>query len=436
MDVPFEKDGNLVHFEDGHVPETNIQSRTQIVKYYDAPPNPSVQIYDNALPSSLCHEIYDHTVKHDIPWGTYVTKEEALNECVDPTISAIRSSSSDTIQDLAKRAVRHFIFKNHDELQSAQIQQVAGKRLRPEKDDRIHGVQLWALPATRGSSVPYHIDYAEYIRYTENVIVTPLYAGTVQCTPHPISGGTFAVNLGGLTHYQEYGYKGGLKDDGDRMAGWEDNNAEKVVVKDGWVSIPYKFNQGVMHNGTLPHLSGPIIDMEEGKRVIVGFNAFGHVGEFVRKCPDHSDKFRRMVKLHRSMRNVKGRSISTGIKIEDVKKNKALTKLLVLAKRQKEKDQWKETRKGMTRWILEQCHVMKHEEDTDKNTKNPGMAVSDLLSHWKGENNKQPTKEDLHIQIHRMVKEGNLQLAKTDSDNAHCCGLIGLDAIILFQAKS
>jgi hypothetical protein len=433
MDIPFDSYGNLVHFDDGHHPETNVtDSPTKLVKYNDEPPTPSVQIYNNVLPSSLCHEIYNHTVKQDLPWGTYVTKSEALNECAGGPLTTksgnATSSPSDIIQHLANRAVRHFIFNNRDE-----VQQVAGKRLRPEKDDRIHGVQIWALPATKGSSVPYHIDYAEYIRYTENVIMTPLYAGTVQCTPHPISGGTFAVHLGGLEHYNEHGYKGGLKDDKDRMAGWNDNNVEKVVVKDGWVSIPYKFNQGIMHNGTLPHLSGPIIEIEEGKRVIVGFNVFGHVGEFVRKCPDHSDMFRRMVKLHRSMRkNVNGGLVSTGIQIDDLKKNKALTKLLVLAKRQKEKDQWIETRKEMTIWIIEQFHG-NNPKDNGQSMSNSGIAVSNLLSKWKG-GSKQPAKDDLHIQIHRMVKEGSLQLTE-DSKNDHYGAMVGLDAVVLLKSS-
>jgi len=437
MDIPFEKYGYLEHFVDGHVPE-NINSsilQTKLVKYNDEPTTPSVQIYSNVLPPSLCHEIYNHTVKSDIPWGTYVTKEEAMDFSLEETTGGNTAfTSSDMIQILATKAVHHFIFKTHDNSQSEQIHQVIGKRLRPESDARIHGVQVWALPATKGSSVPYHIDYAEYIRYTENVIVTPLYAGTVQCTSHKITGGTFAVHQGGLAHYQEYGYKGGLKDDRDRMAGWKDNNVEKVCMSNGWVSIPYKLNQGILHNGTLPHLSGPIIDIEEqGKRVIVGFNVFGHdVGEFVRKCPDHSDKFRKMVKLHRSLRKVKCESTSNGINIEYVKKNKALTKLLVLAKRQRAKDQWMETRNAMTNWILDQIHADLH-EDNENNNVHLGIAVSDLLSNWKNENS-HPTKYDLHIQIHRLVKEGRLQLVTGDSDTSnHNGALVGLDAIVLYQ---
>jgi len=447
MDIPFEKYGKLEHFMDGHVPE-NISSsilQTKLVKYNDEPTTPSVQIYSSVLPPSLCHQIYNHTVKSDIPWGTYVTKEEALN-CsleettgVDATLCAGGTNaftSSDMIQILATRAVHHFIFKANGNSQSEQIQQVIGKRLRPENDARIHGVQVWALPATKGSSVPYHIDYAEYIRYTENVIVTPLYAGTVQCTSHKITGGTFAVHREGLAHYQEYGYKGRNKDDKDRMAGWTDNNVEKVCMSNGWVSIPYKLNQGILHSGTLPHLSGPIIDIEEGKRVIVGFNVFGHdVGEFVRKCPEHSDKFRKMVKLHRSLRKVKCESTTKGINIEDVKKNKALTKLLVLAKRQREKDQWIETRKAMTKWLLDHIHADKHEDNENSNLHvNIGIAVYDLLNHWRNENS-HPTKDDLHIQIHRLVKEGSLQLATSDTSN-HNGTLIGLDAIVLYQHKT
>jgi hypothetical protein len=447
MDIPFEKYGHLEHFIDGHVPEniSSTTSQTKLVKYNDEPTTPSVQIYSNVLPPSLCQQIYNHTVKSDIPWGTYVTKEEALN-CsleettgVDATLCTDGNNAftpSDMIQILATRATHHFIFKANDNSQSEQIHQVIGKRLRPENDARIHGVQLWALPATKGSSVPYHIDYAEYIRYTENVIVTPLYAGTVQCTSHKITGGTFAVHQGGLAHYQEYGYKGRNKDDKDRMAGWTDNNVGEVCMSNGWVSIPYKLNQGILHSGTLPHLSGHIIDIDKGKRVIVGFNVFGHdVGEFVRKCPEHSDKFRKMVKLHRSLRKVKCESTANGINIEDVKKNKALTKFLVLAKRQREKDQWIEARKAMTKWLLDQIHADKHDDTEISNVHvNIGIAVSDLLIYWENENH-HPTKDDLHIQIHRLVKEGRLQLATSDTSD-HNGTLIGLDAIVLYQHKT
>ena len=47
-----------------------------------------------------------------------------------------------------------------------------------------HGVAVWALASSNiGSQVPYHLDYAEQIRYDYNVIVPPLLAGTLHCTP-------------------------------------------------------------------------------------------------------------------------------------------------------------------------------------------------------------------------------------------------------------
>ena len=444
--IEFEKFGILKDFDDGHIPE-GVESPT---KLYQSKHNhdetertaaqhastPSVQVCKEALPPSLSRQIYHHTVEREIPWGTYVTKEEAMAvhvQCpplehhvvhVDETSPSKfpegkreSTNDNDMIQKLATCAVRHFIFKHHDEDKSSQnIQQIAGHRLSPNLDSKVHGVQIWALPAKTGSSVPYHIDYAEYIRYTHNVIVTPLYAGTVQCTPHSVKGGTFAVNLGGLQHYQNFGYKCALKkkNNQDKMAEWSDNDVKQVQVKDdGWVSIPYRFNQGIMHTGSLPHLSGTVMDVERGKRVIVGFNVFDHdIGPIVSKCPEHSDQFRKMVKWHRSIRNATGTARSGGIKLERIRENKALTKLLILAKRQKVKEQWEEIRKMMTMWLIEQLD----DNDSEGRCRSQhNMKISELLKRWRKDDGRivldtiQPSADDLHVHIHQLLKKGDVE---------------------------
>lgn len=77
-------------------------------------------------------------------------------------------------------------------------------------------------------------------------------------------GGEFCVNLRGLEHYTEHGYKGNLS--GDAFGGWRrpidrhDSQFNNVFRDEStqWVTIPYAFNRGICHKGDLPHLSAPI----------------------------------------------------------------------------------------------------------------------------------------------------------------------------------
>ena len=130
---------------------------------------------------------------------------------------------------------------------------------------------------------------------------------------------------------------------------------------DQWVTIPYSFNRGIVHRGDLPHLSAPITSISthengiDGKsisssRVIVGFNAFGHdVGALIAKAPEHSKPFRRKVRLYRSTINScavadgntlgNSRKVQGGMDLSQIRQNKCLMKLLVLAKREKVKEE-------------------------------------------------------------------------------------------------
>jgi hypothetical protein len=45
-----------------------------------------------------------------------------------------------------------------------------------------HGVAVWGLASHVQSHVPYHMDYAELIRYETGVIVPPVLAGTIHCS--------------------------------------------------------------------------------------------------------------------------------------------------------------------------------------------------------------------------------------------------------------
>ncbi len=451
--MSYELYGKIRDFDDGHVPEIVPNATTRILSYSSTPMKhshvkdlkpdaiclnsaykrrPTIQVYDEALPVSLCQAIYDVTINHDIPWGTYVTKQDAMDTIRESSFfrKSKEEPTTKSIQELAIQAVAHFIFRNVD---NPDVNVIHGERLNSlNTDNRIHGVQVWALASHNDSFVPYHIDYAEYIRYTENMIVTPIVAGTIQCTGPETSrgmeGGTFAVNVGGLDHYKKFGYKGclmkSLASEEQRLGGWtEPQQSNRIVVdtKSGWVSIPYKYNQGILHTGDLPHLSSKVRGLSEGtKRVIVGFNVFCHdIGKRVMEIPEHSTQFRRMVKFHRVLakfgpsqglgENLPRREVPKVIPLKYARKNKSLMKLLVLAKREKVKHEWQKTQKWMTEWIYEQL----------KYAGNDGIIVGELLKQWDISRHSEnvniigikPSVDDMLVHIDHLLKDSKIRVA-------------------------
>lgn len=488
---------------------------------------PFVFIYQNALPRDLCNAIYDITAERDIPWGTYVTKKQALEEeqdadhgksillthrkVVDGDVEKSEilfekhsqwHQQEDLIHKLAKEAVCHFIFQkpssktisgpqrqkncthrifgHSGSVHNSQLKDSMHKNYDYDfdTDEQIHGVQVWALPATKGSSVPYHLDYAEYIRYTHNIIVPPLYAGTVQCTPYSVKGGTFAVHMGGLQHYQKHGYKGCLSMvQSEQCVGWDEdkmNLVETVTVmkeesgEPGWVTVPYRFNQGILHSGTLPHLSGKVLDIEDtkeggAKRVVMGFNIFGHrVGEWVQRCPEHSDKFRKMVQIHQWFINTSNNCLSEKyddnngksyvetshekhvISFEMIKNNRGLAKLLILAKKERMKKQWEEAKNVMTEWIIRELRQCSASGEI--------ITVSDLLQRWDDhhkeeliEITKNPflksiSNDDMHVHINILFKCGTIQShPRKDDENCGVLrsdGLMDISTLVVYYKKS
>lgn len=289
---------------------------------------------------------------------------------------------------------------------------------------QAHGVAVWALSSRPGCSVQYHIDYAELLRYEYNVTVPPLWAGTTQCSPlwnghnkNNMEGGEFCVNLHGLKHYAEHGYKGAISQ--DSMGGWRSPATSNNTINGGgaphidssnkWITIPYALNRGIVHNGDLPHLSAPVklINDDHLSRVIVGFNVFGHdVGSIVQTAPEHSKPFRRKVKLYRSALNVSaaqhndGKSGSKGgVDLSRIRKNKALTKLLVLAKREKVKEQLRHDQNQLTRniWnMLLQHHGSNENRCLCVDDVVKELGVPSVDSGW-------PTINDAHVHLHNML---------------------------------
>jgi hypothetical protein len=289
---------------------------------------------------------------------------------------------------------------------------------------KIHGVAIWAL-ASNDREVGYHVDYAEWIRYDQNVLVVPLWAGTLQCTRHAMTGGEFAVNLNGIQHYQQHGYKGNLS--GDCMGGWcrprrrpdarkndgknddddddnDDDDDDDNVVWDRetkWVTIPYRYNRMIGHSGHLPHLSAPF-SCPHGPRVIIGFNVFRmDVGPLVQQAPEHSHAFRRRVACRRQLSQLllhhENKHNKTTMTLAQIRQHKSLTKLLVLAKRENVKQAWRDAQ-----------HVLDRElEQSVKTGKEDGTSVQALMNRLaQTEDGVWPSAVDVQVHIQRRVKDG------------------------------
>ncbi|KAL7532781.1 hypothetical protein ACHAXR_004842 [Thalassiosira sp. AJA248-18] len=351
---------------------------------------------------------------------------------------------------------------------------------------QAHGVAVWALSSNPGHSVQYHIDYAELLRYEYNVTVPPIWAGTVQCSAlwndrisssdgqrdHVLpksnydqgfmKGGAFCVNLRGLEHYAEHGYKGNLS--GDPMGGWRTpddavtgqylDGGVHTNVSNQWVTIPYAFNRGIVHRGDLPHLSSPIKcigtpdkdNVENGEsgastvpsRVIVGFNVFGHdVGARIAKAPEHSRPFRRKVRLYRSTINASakgntsdgGKSCHGGMDLSQIRKNKGLTKLLVLAKREKVKEELRRNQEQLSCRIWRRM-LSHHGQDK------PLLRVADFVEEFgrpnDGVDGTWPKSADIHVHLHYMLLSTKSAQEKTQERRSpvrnrfqDCDGIVG-----------
>lgn len=300
---------------------------------------------------------------------------------------------------------------------------------------QAHGVAVWALSSQVGNAVQYHIDYGELLRYEYNVTVPPLYAGTIQCSQlwndlkrpntnqnQTMKGGEFCVNLRGLEHYSEHGYKGNIS--GDSSGGWrrpeKNDNTDQcpkgIHMNDStqWVTIPYAFNRGIVHRGHLPHLSAPVESISNSSlsRVIVGFNVFGHdVGERISKAPEHSKTFRRKVRMYRSTINTckpkqskndgGNKPKQSGMDVSQIRKNRGLTKLLVLAKREKIKQELRRNQEQLSCKIWNRLFKNHAEKDDEL------LTVADIVHEFGSINDdidgSWPKSIDVHVHLHHLL---------------------------------
>ena len=253
-----------------------------------------------------------------------------------------------------------------------------------------------------------------------------------------MEGGEFCVNLRGLEHYSEHGYKGNIS--GDAFGGWKrpiyqhckrgklfrDHNSQ-------WVTVPYVFNRGIVHKGDLPHLSAPIKHIgantslnkcrnseihrkSSPSRVIVGFNVFGHdVGEVISHAPEHSRAFRRKVKLYRATvgactsekfnkANDDNVTRSTsGLNYSQIRQNKVLTKLLVLAKREKVKRDFRDLEERLVEGLWRRLLERKQSEDPSLLRVGALIRGFDNIGVKFGCVDSSLTMDDIHVQLHHLV---------------------------------
>lgn len=295
--------------DDGHRPGGTSES-TKLAVNLGKESSGFVTVFDDLLDEKWVDRLYDYACEKGRPWGVYVTTQEAQ----DASLSSEALLETDPEKAMALEAVRALVYTR------------GGGTVGEDADKRIHGTAIWCLASSASAQVDYHIDYAELYRYETNIIHPPLYAGT--CHVSPLSrgemvGGDFMVNHEGLDHYKRFGYKGKLQGiDADLIAG-------------DWLTIKYKRNRGILHDGDFPHLSTPVRVLPEGKkRVILGFNCFSKaVSECCMRAPEHSDAFNRTVKIYQATGSGKLGNEKKKFTAKEVMKHPALAKALVLAAR-------------------------------------------------------------------------------------------------------
>jgi hypothetical protein len=409
-----ESGGQLQSFDDGHIPENfllNDQNdtnySTKLVHYphfFDPPAR--VQVFWDQFPEALVDHFYERTVRiqreSKTPWGSYVTIEQVQaywkkhqEQSASNDSQSILSGKNDdntSDQELEIRLVAAFLALALGE-KGAPNQCLTEEE--SQKDDplwtisdleRAHGVAIWALAASPGSQVPYHLDYAEQIRYETNIIVPPLLAGTCHCTRAKIQGGAFQVSLDGLEHYQRHGYK-----------------VKTKSLEGDLIDAPYRYNQVICHAGHLPHASSRIESIspldenlntgENLLRVIIGFNVFApDIGPLVQHAPEHSDAFRRKVQVQRKLQQF---PMAKSLNLQSIQQNKPLSKLLVLAKREKVKNDFR-----MAKERLE--------------TSIPGMlptTVQNLMDKLASKDGSSwPNPVDVQVHIHHKVLQGSFNV--------------------------
>jgi hypothetical protein len=453
--------GEMVSFDDGHVPE-NLKNdddtcSTRLVNYprfFNHRPA-AVHVLDSAASSNLVDALYELTVRESQPWGDYVTieqvqglwkqQQEQYEKQGGPAVDSTRDKEELAIHAVAsflKNAMSQKVVsmrytndsntgeKNEQQTETETVvdsnngEESTYPLLFDESDlRRAHGVAIWALAADEGSRVPYHLDYAEQIRYESNVIVPPVLAGVLHCTSARVEGGDYCAHLDGLEHYEKYGYKGAKQKLQEGGSTSEVSSVLPVEEDPGWVQVSYKYNRMIWQSGHLPHLSTTVrrlsttgtdtADKPQSdagsrisfapKRVIVGFNVFLHdVGPTVQLAPEHSAAFRRKVKVQRFLSQKRLLSLSL------VQQNPSLAKMLVLAKRTKLKQEFCQKQQELN------GEIRRALQPRETVTAVVPVSVSELMKQFGRSDGVWPSAADVQVQIHYQCQDGRLSIVQGD----------------------
>jgi hypothetical protein len=406
--------GTLRPFDDGHIPELFVVGNsddttittTKLVDYptlFERRP-PRVRVVPDAMDTTWVDALYETTRSHSRPaWGEYVTMAQVRAYHQETQTqrqpAAGETDATTTTKDLLVRVVARYLELAMKEEEDEPRERLGGggdtsnhrSLLTAQALDQAHGVAVWSLRSLQGAQVDYHLDYAEQIRYHTNIIVPPLLAGTLQCTKDKLEGGDFQVSLQGIPHYQTHGYKA----------------KKQPIDENTMISIPYRYNQMICHLGNLPHASTRIRAIHgTQERVIVGFNVFCHTaGPWVQRAPEHSDRFRRAVRLQRYLRQTTGSRPT--MSLEAVRRHQGLSRLLVLAKRERSKREHRAARERLER------DVPTHLPAT------VGRLVDRFASHM--------PPEDVRVFLHHAVRQGRFQIVNGGKDTSGD-GLVSLHA--------
>jgi hypothetical protein len=305
---------SLVDFDDGHAPgKTSVPTKMAVRKYRVAlppsatPSSSSVgtslsadfRVFDDFLPPLWCERAYAYAAERKKPWGFYVVTKElclSLDEAQFAAAAEELWASGQAQKALSLVATRSLLVTHGNVHSDSSLL------------ERIDGTAVWCLTSSEKAFVQYHLDYAELYRYETNNIIPPILAGTCHVSPidgpEDMEGGAFRANVNGIEHYRQWGYKGRLV--GSSSSDSSSSSSDKPLHEDGapgWITVPYKRNRGILHDGEYPHLSTPIRSIRSGlQRVILGFNCFGKdLSECCSRAPEHSDAFNRTIKLYQTM---------------------------------------------------------------------------------------------------------------------------------------
>jgi len=177
------------------------------------------------------------------------------------------------------------------------------------------------------------------------------------------------------------------------------------------ITLPYRYNQLTCHLGNLPHGSTKVEKIHGDQlRVIVGFNVFcTNSGPLVQLAPEHSEKFRRKV--------LGMKILSQDVSFQAIKRNKPLARLLVLAKREKVKNEFRQSQEKLKRemQLLLPATVQKL---ADRFCSNP------MKNSW-------PRKpEDLQVFIYDQVLKGEYRLAESGDEPLQCRNSVSMTSIV------